>query len=53
VKGSRYAVEESKVYEFCVVQCVFYLMAVFFEPSIGLHVYGVSYMCHMWGLICF
>ncbi len=53
MKGSRYAVEESKVYEFCVVQCVFYLMAVFFEPSIGLHVYGVSYMCHMWGLICF
>jgi len=36
------------VWEFCVIQCVFYLMAVFFVPSISLHVYGVSYMCHMW-----
>jgi len=50
VKGSRYAVEESKVYEFCVVQRVFYLMAVFFVPFIGLHVYGLSYVCHMWGV---
>ncbi len=41
------------VWVFCVVQCVFYLMAVFFVPSIGLHLYGKSYMFHMWGLICF
>ncbi len=53
MKGSWYLVEELKVYEFCVGHCVFYLMAIFFVPSIGLHVYGVSYMCHMWGLICF